>query len=283
MVSLDTKQKRFLWRIYPIEDEMDEFEIKALTRGYKDKTWYFVDTLSNCLAEIACSRYPQPVIVQMSDLNTQEYVALNGGRQFEPERANRTFELRGASRYLSNHYRAAFALECQAVKRAREEMGLTNISIMIPHCRNLEEADGVLKALKEEGLVRGKEGLRLHLSCDYESNAADAKVLVTRFDAIAIAAQRLRRMALARKSIPARNSRTAAKVPKDSLKEILNRFVTSAHAAGRTVTVRGRNSRELQDLIRLLVELNVDAISVNPDAMPRVRHWVAEVELGRTS
>lgn len=266
-----------------IEDEIDEFEIKVLTRNYKDRTWYFIDTLSSCLAEIACSRYPQPVIVQMSDLNTQEYASLKGGRQFEPERENSGFELRGASRYLSNHYRKAFDLECQAVKRAREEMGLTNISIMIPHCRSLEEADGVLKALEEEGLVRGKEGLRLHLSCDHESNVDDVEALVTQFDGISIAAQRLCRMALARKGVPARNSPRDPKAFNDSLREILNRFVTSAHAAGRTVTVRGRNSRELQDLIGLLVELNVGSISVNPEAMPMVRRWVAEAEQGRTS
>ena len=266
-----------------IEDEIDEFEIKVLTRGYKDRTWYFIDTLSSCLAEIACSRYPQPVIVQMSDLNTQEYASLKGGRQFEPEQKNSGIELRGASRYLSNHYREAFALECQAIKRARKEMGLTNISIMIPHCRNLEEADGVLKALEEEGLVRGKEGLSLHLSCDHESNVNDAKALVTRFDGIAIAAQRICRMALAISKVPATNSPKDAKAFNDSLREILNLIVTCAHEAGLTVTVRGRNSRELQDLIGLLVELNVGAISVNPEAMPRVRRWVAEAELGRTS
>jgi len=266
-----------------IEDEIDEFEINVLTRDYKDKTWYFIDTLSSSLAEIACSRYPQPVIVQMSDLNTQEYASLKGGMQFELELENSNFELRGASRYLSNHYRDAFALECQAVKRARKEMGLTNISIMIPHCRNLEEADGVLKALEKEGLVRGREGLNLHLSCDHEPNVNDAKALVTRFDGISIAAQRLCRMALARREVPATNSPKDAKAFNDSLREILNLFVTCAHEAGLTVTVRGRNSRELQDLIGHLVELNVGAISVNPEAMPRVRRWVAEAEQGRTS
>ena len=266
-----------------IEDTIDEFEIEVLTGGYKDKSWYFIDTLSSCLAEIACSRYPQPVIVQMSDLNTQEYASLKGGSQFEPEQGNSGFELRGASRYLSKHYREAFALECQAVKRAREEMGLTNISIMIPHCRNLEEADGVFKSLEEEGLIRGRQGLQLHLSCDYECNIDDAEPLVTRFDGISIASQRLCRMALARRGVPAGNSPRDAKASNDCLREILNRFVTSAHAAGRAATVRGRNARELQDLIGLLVELNVSAISVNPEAMPMVRRWVFEAEQGRTS
>ena len=142
-----------------VEDEDARRRIEELTRGYDDKPEYFVETLARGIARIASAHHPNPVIVRMSDFKTNEYAGLIGGRSFEPEEANPMLGWRGASRYYSEGYRQGFGLECRAIRKAREEIGLRNIVIMIPFCRTLEEADMVLDVLADEGLVRGRGGL----------------------------------------------------------------------------------------------------------------------------
>jgi len=156
-----------LVRFDDLEDEKTRKQIQELTRGYKDKTEYFVEHLARGIAKIAASQYPWPVIVRMSDFKTNEYANLIGGKQFEPKEDNPMLGFRGACRYYSDRYREGFALECRAIKRVREKMGLSNVLIMIPFCRTLEEADKVLDVLGENGLKRGENGLQVYVMLRY--------------------------------------------------------------------------------------------------------------------
>ena len=155
-------------------DELKQAEtrqgIAALTRGYADKAEYFVDRLARGLAQIACAFHPKPVIVRTSDFKTNEYAGLVGGAEFETTEENPMLGLRGASRYYSPRYRDSFALECRALKRLREEIGLDNVVIMIPFCRSVREADRVLALMAEHGLRRGENGLELYVMCEIPSN-----------------------------------------------------------------------------------------------------------------
>ena len=140
-----------------LENQSARLQIEELTRGYKDKTEYFVEHLARGIAQIAASQYPDPVIVRMSDFKTNEYANLIGGEQFEPKEENPMLGFRGASRYYSDRYREGFSLECRAVKRAREEIGLNNVIVMIPFCRTVDEADKVLKVMEDNGLKPGRK------------------------------------------------------------------------------------------------------------------------------
>jgi pyruvate,water dikinase len=158
-----------------LKDEEAKRTIAELTRGYADKTEYFVDRLARGLARIAAAHYPKPVIVRMSDFKTNEYADLIGGAAFEPKEENPMIGFRGASRYYSPRYQAGFALECQAIRRLRQDMGLDNVIVMIPFCRSTKEADRVLAVMAENGLKRGEHGLQVYVMCEIPSNVILAK------------------------------------------------------------------------------------------------------------
>ncbi|MCC5978124.1 MAG: phosphoenolpyruvate synthase, partial [Salinarimonas sp.] len=159
-----------LTRFDKLEDDEARKTIEELTRGYEDKGDYFVDRLAQGLAKIAATYYPKPTIVRMSDFKTNEYAGLIGGAQFEPREENPMLGFRGASRYYSDRYRDGFALECRAIRKLREEIGLDNVVVMIPFCRSLDEADKVLEVMAENGLVRGDKGLQVYVMCEIPSN-----------------------------------------------------------------------------------------------------------------
>jgi pyruvate,water dikinase len=261
-----------------VQDRKERAEIETLTRFQKDKASYFVDSLSGYLAEIAAAQYPEPVVVRLSDLNTREYTSLLGGKVFEPGKPDDNNDLRGASRYVSSRYREAFCLECRAIKQAREQMGLTNIRLLIPHCQDVEEADRVLEVLEEEGLLRGKKGLELHLSCDFSSNMKDVKAFATRFDGFSLALRRLRYLMGANENHGNQDSLTGAGPVNGSVRDMVADFFASAQSAGCAVTVWGRTFVGAQALVNMLVEAGVNALSVNPEAVPTVRRWVSLVE-----
>ncbi|HTQ80207.1 MAG TPA: phosphoenolpyruvate synthase, partial [Thermoanaerobaculia bacterium] len=171
---------------FAAQPEETQRQILARTRGYADPAEYFVDHLAKGVARLAAACYPRPAIVRLSDFKTNEYAALLGGRPFEPEEENPMLGWRGASRYYSPGYRDGFALECRALCRVREEIGFTNVVVMIPFCRTPEEADKVLKVMARYGLTRHRRGLEVYVMCEIPSNVILAKEFAQRFDGFSI-------------------------------------------------------------------------------------------------
>lgn len=163
-----------------LKNEAAKREIMALTAGYADKTQYFVDKLSRGLGRLAAAVYPRPVIIRTSDFKTNEYAGLVGGAEFEPREDNPMIGFRGASRYYSPRYREGFALECQAIKRLRKDMGFKNVVVMIPFCRSVGEADKVLEVMAANGLKRGENELQVYVMCEIPSNVILAKAFAQR-------------------------------------------------------------------------------------------------------
>lgn len=252
-------------------------QIQSITQGYQDKKDYFVDNLAQGIAKIAASQYPDPVIVRMSDFKTNEYADLIGGRQFEPSEANPMLGFRGASRYYSPHYREGFALECQAVKRVREIMGLANVIIMIPFCRRIREADRVLNVLADNGLHRGENGLQVYVMCEVPSNVELAAEFSQRFDGFSIGTNDLTQLVLGID----RDSENLADLFDErdlAVKRMIRRLIKTAHEHGRTVGICGQAPSDHPDFATFLVEAEIDSISLNPDSAIAVKRRVAQME-----
>ena len=179
-----------------ITDESVRQEIDNLTLGYNNKAEYFVEKLAQGVGTIAAAFYPKPVVVRMSDFKTNEYASLVGGRYFEPEEENPMIGFRGASRYYHERYREGFALECQAMKRVREEMGLTNLVIMIPFCRRIDEAEKVMAELAKNGLKRGENGLEIYVMCEIPNNVILVDEFSKLFDGFSIGSNDLAQLLL---------------------------------------------------------------------------------------
>ena len=184
---------------------------------------------------------------------------------------------RGASRYYSDRYRAGFDLECQAIRRVREEMGFTNVVIMIPFCRTLEEADRVLEVLAENGLERGKEGLQLYVMCEIPSNVVLAEEFAQRFDGFSIGSNDLTQLVLG----VDRDSADLAHLfdeRNEAVKRMIRQVIKSAHRAGAKVGICGQAPSDYPEFAAFLVEAGIDSISLNPDSLVKVKRYVAEVE-----
>ena len=179
-----------------VKDEDERKQIEALSAGYENGAEYYVDFLARGIAKIAASRHPDPVIVRFSDFKTNEYARLLGGEAFEPEEENPMLGFRGASRYYHPRFREAFALECRALRRAREEIGMRNVIAMVPFCRTLEEADRVIEVLREHGLERGREGFQLYVMAEIPSNIILAREFAQRFDGFSIGSNDLTQLVL---------------------------------------------------------------------------------------
>jgi pyruvate,water dikinase len=271
-----------LARFDEVEDEDARREIEGLTRGYDDKTEFFVDTLSRGIARIAASRYPDPVIVRMSDFKTNEYAKLVGGGGFEPHEENPMIGWRGASRYHSEGYRDGFLLECRAIRRARERIGLRNIVMMIPFCRTLEEADLVLEVLEEAGLRRGENGLEVYVMAEIPSNIVLADGFAERFDGFSIGSNDLTQLTLGID----RDAETLAEMfdeANPAVKSMISELIAKAHAHDRKVGLCGQAPSDNPSFARFLVEAGIDSISVTPDTFIAVKREVAEAEAARAA
>jgi pyruvate,water dikinase len=260
-----------------LKDAAVRRQISRMTEGFEDKTRYFVDALAFGIARLAASRYPNPVIVRMSDFKTNEYAQLIGGAQFEPKEENPMLGWRGASRYYSEGYREGFALECRAIRKVRDEMGLSNVIVMIPFCRTLEEADRTLGVMSEYGLQRGKNGLDVYVMCEIPSNVILAEDFAQRFDGFSIGSNDLTQLTLG----VDRDSEQLASLfneRNEAVTRLIASVITSAHKFRRKVGLCGQAPSDHPEFARFLVHAGIDSISVSPDSFMRVKKHVAGAE-----
>jgi pyruvate,water dikinase len=262
-----------------LRDEKARREIAELTKGFTDKTEYFVEHLARGVAKIAASQHPHPVIVRMSDFKTNEYANLIGGSGFEPRESNPMLGFRGASRYYSDRYREGFALECRAIKRVREEIGMDNVVVMIPFCRTLGEADRVLEVLREHGLVRGESGLEVFVMCEIPSNVILAREFAQRFDGFSIGSNDLTQLVLG----VDRDSSELGEVfdeRNEAVKSMVSELISRVHTRDlhRKVGICGQAPSDYPEFARFLVEQGIDSISLNPDRVIQVKKLVIETE-----
>lgn len=260
-----------------LKDKKARRRIAELTAGYEDKTRYFVDTLARGMARIAAAQHPNPVIVRMSDFKTNEYAQLIGGAAFEPKEENPMLGWRGASRYYSDGYREGFALECRAVRMAREEIGLDNIIIMIPFCRTIEEADKVLMVLSENGLVRGKNGLEVYVMAEVPSNVFLAEKFAERFEGFSIGSNDLTQLVLG----VDRDSGALSGLfdeQNEAVKTAIAELLAKAQKSNTHVGICGQAPSDHPEFARFLVEHGIDSISVSPDSFLAVKRVVAQTE-----
>ncbi len=265
-----------------VKDEQARRIIEEMTLGYRDRREYFVERLALGIARITASQHPHPVILRMSDFKSNEYADLIGGRSFEPEEENPMIGFRGASRYYSEAYREGFALECRAVKRVRDEVGLENLWIMIPFCRTLEEADRVIAELEWNGLKRGENGLKLYVMCEIPANVILAEEFADRFDGFSIGSNDLTQLTL---GIDRDSTELAYMFDErnEAVKRFIKEAIDKAHRKGREIGICGQGPSDYPDFAEFLVEAGIDSISLNPDSVVETKRRIAALEqrLGR--
>jgi pyruvate,water dikinase len=257
--------------------EHDREKIRKLTHGYEDKTTFFVDQLSQGIAKIAASQYPNPVIVRTSDFKTNEYADLLGGSMFEPKESNPMLGWRGACRYYSEGYAEGFALECKALKKVREQIGLDNVVVMIPFCRTIEEAKKVLNVMKSHGLERGQNGLQIYMMSEIPSNVILAREFAKYFDGFSIGSNDLTQLILGVDRDSAELSYLFDE-KNEAVKEAIRQIIDRAHQKGITVGFCGQAPSDDPAYSAFLVEAGIDSISVNPDSVIDVLKAVSKAE-----
>lgn len=255
-----------LTRFEQVTDPAVREEILSLTAAHADKEEYFVDLLSRGIATIAASQYPHPTIVRMSDFKSNEYRKLVGGEFFELTEENPMIGFRGASRYYSPRYEDGFALECRAVIRAREVIGLDNIIVMIPFVRTLREADAVLETMARHGLRRGEEGLQVYMMCEVPSNVILLEQFAQRFDGFSIGSNDLTQLILG-VDRDSEELRELFDERNEAVKQAISEVIEKAHRAGRKVGICGQAPSDYPDFAEFLVELGIDSISLDPTSV----------------
>ncbi|MCX7602136.1 MAG: phosphoenolpyruvate synthase [Meiothermus sp.] len=252
-------------------------EIEAKTSGYSSGREYFIDRLSQGIAVLAAAFYPKPVILRMSDFKTNEYAKLLGGEAFEPNEENPMIGWRGASRYYHPDYKEGFMLEVAAVKRVRDEMGLTNLVVMIPFCRTVEEGRRVLESMKEGGLERGKNGLEVYVMAEIPSNVILAEEFSQIFDGFSIGSNDLTQLVL---GVDRDSTQVAALFDErnQAVKWACAELIQKAHKHGRKVGICGQAPSDYPEFAAFLVEAGIDSISLNPDSVVRTKKRILETE-----
>ncbi|MBN9035101.1 MAG: phosphoenolpyruvate synthase [Rhizobiales bacterium] len=266
-----------LVRYDQLRDGKARAEIAELTAGYPDRTEYFVDRLSRGLARIAAALWPKPVIVRMSDFKTNEYAGLLGGAEFEPAEENPMIGFRGAARYYSPRYREGFALECRAIERLRGTLGFDNVVVMIPFCRSTGEADRVLEVMAENGLERGKNGLKVFVMCEIPSNVILAAEFAKRFDGFSIGSNDLTQLTL---GVDRDSAELAGLFDEQdpAMRWMISTVIAEARRAGAKIGLCGQAPSDHPEFAAFLVECGIDSISVSPDSFIAVKRAVAEAE-----
>lgn len=258
-----------------LKDQNAKREIERLTIGHTNKSDYFVERLACGLATLCATVYPKPAVIRMSDFKTNEYARLIGGDEFEFKEENPMMGFRGASRYYSPHYREGFDLECRAVRRVREEMGLKNAIVMIPFCRTIKEASKVLDVMAENGLRRGEDGLKVYFMCEIPSNVILASSFTNHFDGFSIGSNDLAQLALG----VDRDSGVLANLfneQDEAVQWMISRVIKEAHKGNCKIGLCGQAPSDHPEFAKFLVDAGIDSISVSPDSFVQVkRHVVA--------
>ncbi len=260
-----------------VKDPAECHAIAELTAGYADPAEYYVDLLAQGMGRIAAAFHPRPVILRFSDFKSNEYAKLLGGRDFEPHEDNPMIGWRGASRYYAEGFREAFGLECQALKRVREAMGLTNVIPMVPFCRTPEEGDRVLAEMARHGLVRGDNGLQVYVMCELPSNVIGAEAFAERFDGFSIGSNDLTQLTLGLD----RDSALVAELFDErhpTVMEMIRLAIQTAKRCGRKIGICGQAPSDHPEFAAFLVGEGIDSISLNPDAVISTRLSVAALE-----
>lgn len=258
-------------------------QIEELTRGYSDKTAYYIDTLSEGIAKIASVFYPYNVIIRFSDFKTNEYRTLIGGELYEPQEENPMIGWRGASRYYDPTFKDAFRLECLAIKKVRDEIGLKNVVPMIPFCRTVHEAKNVIDAMKENGLERANDkDLKIYMMCEIPSNVILADEFLELFDGMSIGSNDLTQLTLGLD----RDSGIVSHIDNENneaVKILIAQVIAKCKEKGKYIGICGQAPSDYPDFAAFLVEKGIDSISLNPDTMIKTLLAIAEKEkeLGR--
>ena len=239
--------------------------------GYADPVDFYVKKLTEGIATLAAAYAPEPAIIRLSDFKSNEYANMIGGELFEPEEENPMIGFRGASRYISSSFQECFKLECQALKTVRNEMGLSNVQVMVPFVRTLEEADQIIELLAENGLVRGENGLKVIMMCEIPSNALLADEFLERFDGFSIGSNDLTQLSLGLD----RDSGLIAHLFDErdpAVKKLISMAIQSARKANKYVGICGQGPSDHPDLAKWLIEEGIDSVSLNPDTV--VETWL---------
>jgi pyruvate,water dikinase len=252
-------------------------QIHDLTLGYADKPQFFVDKLAQGIAMIAAAFHPKDVILRLSDFKTNEYANLIGGKAYEPTEENPMIGFRGASRYYNPRYQAGFALECRAVKKVRDEMGLTNLKVMIPFCRTVEEGRRVQAEMETHGLKRGANGLDLYVMCEIPSNVILAEEFADIFDGFSIGSNDLTQLILG----VDRDSEIVAPIFDErnpAVKKMIAQVIATCRSKKRKIGICGQAPSDYPEFAQFLVEQGIDSISLNPDSVLKTTIAIAEKE-----
>jgi pyruvate,water dikinase len=269
-----------LVRFDALKDESVKKKIAEMTKNYPDKAQYFVDKLAEGVATIAAAFYPKDVIVRMSDFKTNEYAGLLGGAAFEPPEENPMIGFRGASRYYHELYRDGFRLECAAIKKVRDEMGLINVKVMIPFCRTTDEGSKVIHIMELFGLGQGVNGLEIYVMAEVPSNVILADQFAELFDGFSIGSNDLTQLTLGID----RDSSIISHLfdeRNDAPREMIARMIMGAKQAGRKIGLCGQAPSDFPEFAKFLVAKGIDSISFNPDALLKGIQNICEAEKAR--
>jgi pyruvate,water dikinase len=263
---------------YDTLDAATRDRIDRITAGYADRRTFYVRRLAEGIATIAAGFYPRPVIVRTSDFKSNEYAALVGGAGFEPTEENPMIGFRGATRYFSREFAACFALECEALKYVRESMGLLNVAVMVPFVRTVDEARNVLELMRQHGLSRGANGLKIYMMCEIPSNALLADQFLELFDGFSIGSNDLTQLTLGAdrdsgllKGFDERNA---------AVLKLMDMAIAACNNRGKYVGICGQAPSDFPEITRWLVERKVQSISLNPDSVLPMTRVVLETEQG---
>ena len=253
-------------------------EIREMMKGYDSPKEFYVGRLTEGIATLGAAFYPKRVIVRLSDFKSNEYANLVGGERYEPEEENPMLGFRGAGRYVSDSFRDCFALECEAVKRVRNDMGLTNVEIMIPFVRTVDQAKAVVDELARQGLKRGENGLKIIMMCEIPSNALLAEQFLEHFDGFSIGSNDMTQLTLGLD----RDSGVVSELfdeRNEAVKALLSMSIRAAKKQGKYVGICGQGPSDHEDFAAWLMEEGIDSLSLNPDTV--VQTWLSLAELNK--